>query len=164
MVNFRIIERPPFEVVGKKTWIGGQDNELFGRFWQQCQVDGTLLIFDQLRAGQPGAHTNGLTLGISRVEQDPARREFFYLIAIEKPEDCPDVMLYGMETYRVPDAQWAVFECKGKVPEAIVQAEMFAFMEWLPGSGYEHALAPEMEVYLNQGDESNEFWLPIRLR
>jgi AraC family transcriptional regulator len=32
-------------------------------------------------------------------------------------------------------------------------------MEWLPTSGYEHALAPEMEVYLS-GDAC-EFWLPI---
>lgn len=67
-----------------------------------------------------------------------------------------------METYRVPASQWAVFECKGKVPESIVRAEMFAFMEWLPNSVYEHAPAPEMEVYLDQGDETNEFWLPIQ--
>jgi hypothetical protein len=38
MVNFRLIERPAFEVIGRKTWIGGQDNELFGRFWQECLV------------------------------------------------------------------------------------------------------------------------------
>jgi AraC family transcriptional regulator len=35
-------------------------------------------------------------------------------------------------------------------------------MEWLPNSGYEHALAPEMEVYPSQGEEYCEFWLPIR--
>jgi AraC family transcriptional regulator len=164
MVNFRILSRPTFEVIGKKTWIGGQDNELFGRFWQECQANGLLAVFGQMGANRPGPQTNGLTLGISRVEQDPAKREFFYMIAIEKPVSCLPELMKGMETYLVPAVQWAVFECKGKVPEAIVQAEMFAFMEWLPNSGYEHALAPEMEVYLNQGDETNEFWLPIQRR
>jgi AraC family transcriptional regulator len=162
MVNYRILERPAFEVIGKKTWINGQDNQLFGRFWQECQANGLLAAFWQLRANRPGFQTKGLTLGISRLEQDSAKREFFYMIAIEKPASCPLDLLEGMETYRVPVTQWAVFECKGKVPESIVQAEMFAFMEWLPNSGYEHALAPEMEVYLDQGDETNEFWLPIQ--
>jgi len=162
MVNFRIIERPAFEVVGKKIWIGGQDNELFGRFWQECQSNGLLAALGELRAGRSGPQTGSLTLGISRVEQDPAKREFFYMIAIEKPVSCPPDLLEGMETYQVPATQWAVFECRGKVPQSIVQAEMFAFMEWLPYSGYEHALAPEMEVYPNQGEDYCEFWLPIQ--
>jgi len=162
MVNFRLIERPAFGVIGKKTWIGGQDNELFGRFWQECQSNGLLAALAQLRSGQSGPQTGGLTLGISRVEQDPAKREFFYMIAIEKPASGLPGLLEGMETYLVPATNWAVFECRGKVPESIVQAEMFAFMDWLPNSGYEHALAPEMEVYPNQGDEYCEFWLPIR--
>jgi AraC family transcriptional regulator len=162
MVNYSIVERLSFEVVGKKTWIGGQDNELFGRFWQECQSNGLLNTFGRLRGEGRGPQTGGLTLGISRVEENPAKREFYYMIAIEKPGSCPSGLLEGMETYRVPATQWAVFECRGHVPESIVQAEMFAFMEWLPNSGYEHALAPEMEVYPNQGDEYCEFWLPIQ--
>jgi AraC family transcriptional regulator len=162
MAKSRLIERPAFEVIGKKTWIGGQDNDLFGRFWQESQSNGLLAALGRLRAGGSGPQTGGLTLGISRVEQDPAKREFYYMIAIEKPASCPSDLLEGMETFSVPATQWAAFECHGKVPESIVQAEMFAFMEWLPNSDYEHALAPEMEVYPNQGDEYFEFWLPIQ--
>ncbi len=162
MVNFHFLERPAFEVIGIKTWIGSQDNDLFGRFWQECQSNGVLSTLEKLRAGRAGAQTGSLTLGISRVEQDPAKREFYYMIAIEKPGDIQADGLAGLETYQVPAAQWAVFECRGKVPASIVQAEMFAFMEWLPGSGFEHALAPEMEVYPGQSDEYCEFWLPIR--
>ncbi|MFZ6030240.1 MAG: GyrI-like domain-containing protein [Chloroflexota bacterium] len=164
MVKFRLLERPGFEVVGKKAWIGGQDNELFGRFWRECQANGLLATFWQLRGDRPGPQTGALTLGISRVEQDPNKREFFYMLAVEKQADYPASLLEGMETYTVPATRWAVFECRGKVPESIVKAEMFAFMEWLPTSGYEHALAPEMEVYPNLGDRYCEFWLPIRAR
>ena len=162
MANFRMLSRPAFEVVGKKTWIAGQDNALFGRFWQECQASGLLDTFGKLRAGRPGAQTDGLTLGISRVEQDPARREFYYMIAIEKPASCLSGLLEGLETYRVPAIQWAAFECRGQVPESIVEAEMFAFMQWLPNSGYEHALAPEMEVYPDRGEAYCEFWLPVK--
>jgi AraC family transcriptional regulator len=162
MINFRIIERPTFDVIGQKTYISGPDNEQFGRFWQESQRNGLMGNFWQLRAGQVGAQTGGLTLGISCVEKDPSKREFFYMIAVEKPANCPPGLVEGMETYTVPATRWAVFECRGKVPESIVKAEMFAFMEWLPKSGYEHALAPEMEVYPNLGDEYCEFWLPIQ--
>ena len=59
----------------------------------------------------------------------------------------------GLERYEVPAARWAVFECRGKVPDSIVASEMYAFMDWLPDSGYRHALAPEMEVYPASDDE-----------
>ena len=166
MTTYRIVERPSFEVIGRKVWIAGiNDNAAFGRFWDQCRADGSLAGFEHLKGFQPGLQTNGVTLGISRVEQDPTRREFFYMIAIEKPEGCPP--FDDMETYRVPATQWAVFECHGKVPEGIVKAEMFAFMEWLPASDYVHANAPEMEVYppeSNRQSDDNycEFWLPIK--
>jgi AraC family transcriptional regulator len=116
----------------------------------------------QISEWQPGAQTGGVTLGISRVERNPANRAFDYMIAVEVPEGTPSVA--GLETYNVPAARWAVFECRGAVPDAIVAAEMYAFMEWLPSSGYAHAAAPEMEVYY-PGDPGPdyycEFWLPI---
>lgn len=159
MVNYRLVERPAFQVVGKKVWISGQDTSLFGRFWDQCRADGSLARLEQFHGAQPGPHTNGVTLGISCVEKDPANRAFYYMIAVETPE-APD----DLETYQVPAAQWAVFECRGAIPDALVEAEIYAFTQWLPGSGYVHAPAPEMEVYpptASQDSPCCEFWLPI---
>jgi AraC family transcriptional regulator len=157
----QIVERPTFQVVGKKTWISGQDNALFGRFWDQCRTEGLFEVFKEISGFRPGPQTGGVTLGISCVEQDPAKREFYYMIAIEDADPVAD-----LETYSVPASQWAVFECHGPVPGSIVQAEMHAFMEWLPNSEYVHANAPEMEVYPPGSDGSSEdsyceFWLPI---
>jgi AraC family transcriptional regulator len=160
----RIIERPAFQVVGKKVWISGQDNALFGRFWEQCRADGLFARFEHINALQPGPQTGGITLGISCVEEDPAIRAFYYIIAIENPQNCA---IPELENYTVPASQWAVFECRGKVPEAIVTAEMYAFLEWLPNSEFFHANVPEMEVYPPGSDVSSEdniceFWLPIK--
>ena len=141
MVKYRLTERPAFDVIGRKGWIAQQDD--FGRFWEQCQAEGLMEVFDRISGFRPGEQTRGATLGISRVEQDPSKRDFHYMIAIEKPADCPPT---DLESYQVPASQWAVFECHGKVPESIVEAEMFAFMGWLPNSEFVHAHAPEMEV------------------
>jgi AraC family transcriptional regulator len=163
MITYRIVDCPAFEVVGWKTWISGQDNELFGRFWEKCRAEGLFDRFAEINGLNPGRQTKGMPLGISCVDQDPAKREFFYMIAVEKPEGESPA---GLETYPVPAVKWVIFECRGKIPEAIVQSEIFAFMEWLPSSGYVHAHAPEMEVYFpeNDGQSDNsycEFWLPI---
>ena len=163
-IQYRLVERPAFDVLGRKTWIAGQDNSLFGRFWQRCAQDGLFDRFAQLRGQQPGMQTNGLTLGISRVEQDPTRREFDYMIAIEAPSE--GIVAPDLELYHVPATLWAVFECRGKVPDSIVTSEIYAFTQWLPASGYAHAHAPEMEVYppssAENGDETYcEFWLPV---
>lgn len=162
MTKPKIIEKPAFNVIGKKTWISGQDNQLFGQFWIQCQKDQLFERLEQLRGDQPNPQTKSSLLGISCVEKDPTNRAFYYMIAIEQPEK----RSLDLETYHVPASQWAVFECIGKVPEAIVKSEIFAFTEWLPSSEYEHAKAPEMEVYFPGNDGASEdsyceFWLPI---
>ena len=126
MTRHRIVQRPAFQVVGKKTWISGPDNGLFGQFWERCTAEGLLEVFKQINGLQPGQQTRGVTLGVSCVEQDPAKRDFYYLIGIETPQDCTAL---GLESYQVPASRWAIFECHGKVPDAIVQAEMYAFME-----------------------------------
>ena len=86
------------------------------------------------------------------------------MIAIEAAEQALELAnSAGLTCYEAPAGTWAVFECHGQPPMSIVQAEMFAFMEWLPNSGYEHALAPEMEVYPADGEETyQEFWLPVK--
>ena len=162
MINYRIIKRPAFSVLGRKTWISGQDNDLFGRFWEKCRQDDLFASFEQITHLQPGQQTGGTTLGISRVENDPALRTFDYMIAIETSEENS---ADDLEAYLVPASLWAVFECRGKVPDSIVASEIYAFSQWLPASGYRHANAPEMEVYLpgESGDDYLcEFWLPMR--
>ncbi|HHX63817.1 MAG TPA: GyrI-like domain-containing protein [Chloroflexi bacterium] len=166
MTNYRIIERPAFDIIGRKTWISGPDNAQFGRFWERCREEGLFGLFESMGATEPGAQTGGVTLGVSRVEADPANRSFHYMIAVERPEGATGTLPEGLEVYRVPACRWAAFECRGSVPDAIVAAEIYAFTEWLPASGYGHAAAPEMEVYFPGIDGGSpdcycEFWLPL---
>lgn len=160
MTKYRILDRPAFHVAGRKTWISGPDNTQFGRFWQACKDDGLFERFQELTGFAAGPQTGASTLGLSRVEADPAKREFYFMVAVEVLEDADTG---DLERYTVPASRWAVFECLGPIPEALVESEMYAFTEWLPASGYLHALAPEMEVYppTAEGESYCEFWLPI---
>ncbi len=162
MATNRIVNRPAFRIAGLQAYISGPDTTQFGRFWQTCHGEGLFTRFEALTQMQPGVQTGGVVLGVSRVEADPARRDFYYLIGVELPDalasDAP--ALAGLEIATAPAGTWAIFDAQGPVPDAIVAAEMFAFGQWLPTSGYRHALAPEMEVYL-PGENRCEFWLPV---
>jgi AraC family transcriptional regulator len=106
--------------------------------------------------------TGAILLGVSCVDKDPSVRAFNYLIGIEAP---PGERPPELEAYAVPPGTWAVFACRGPVPDALVASEMYAFREWLPASGCIHAPAAEMEVYFlddrRGGEPYCEFWLPV---
>lgn len=136
--------------VRQKTWISGQDNSLFGRFWDACHADGTV---ENLKESAAPCVTKAPIIGVSCVEKDPSNRAFDFLIAAEGAQ------AEHLESYRVPACTWAIFRNRGTLPMALVDAEMYAFTQWLPKSGYVHAFAPELEVYPEDG--SVEFWLPV---
>ena len=154
----RLESKPAFTVWGKRTWISGQDNEQFGRFWDEAKRNGLLELLTSTRGQRPGPVTNSCTLGVSCVEQDPDNRAFDFFIAAEI-QDLPSVPENDLERHEVPACQWAIFEGQGELPMSLVNAEMDCFLRWLPNSGYHHAAAPELEIYPT--DDTVEFWLPV---
>jgi AraC family transcriptional regulator len=161
----RIIHRPAFLIAGLKTMITGPDNSQFARFWDRCRSEGLLDRLQALTGSAPGPQTGGITLGVSRVEKDPARRDFEYMIAVEVPPAAPTG---NLELYWVPANKWAVSSCWGQIPDSLVEAEIYAFSQWLPSSDYQHGFAPEMEVYPpapegSMGERYCEFWLPLEV-
>lgn len=155
MVQVHIVKSPAFLVMGKKTWIQVVDD--FHTFWSRCHEDGT--INRLTAAGGVGPVTKGLAFGISCVEKDPSIRTFDFYIAVEVPG--AGMVPAEFTSFTIPAATWAVFECRGEMLEALYEAEMYAFTQWLPASDYEHALAPELEVYPAKSNKCVQFWLPI---
>lgn len=163
MVEVRIEKKPSFKIVGRKIWISGTDNELFGQFWENSEKNGLIENLKSLSKNKLDPILESNVFGVSCVEKDPNNRSFYFFIATES-DICPEGM--GLEEYEVLACEWAVFRNRGDIPGALVEAEMYAFMKWLPNSKYEHANAPEMELYPPYNDSENgiltEFWLPIR--
>jgi AraC family transcriptional regulator len=96
------------------------------------------------------------------VDFEPDKEQLSYMIAIEDKNNSKET---GFETRKVPAATWAVFTSVGPLPHAIQKVWQRIFQEWFPATGFEHAAAPELEVYL-PGDPSAqdykcEVWVPI---
>lgn len=102
--------------------------------------------------GTPGV------LGVSTCHHG---EETYYYIAVASAAPVPP----GMYEWTVPAAEWAIFSGQGRQPIAIQELQKRIVTEWLPGSGYEWAQAPDIEVYLSApGEEESRFqvWLPVQ--
>jgi len=157
MVKVRLEQKPAFKVTGVKTWISKVED--FHDFWAQCHHNGTVSKLKSL-SDFSGEITKSHIFGVSRVENDPDNRDFYFFIATES-SGCSEE---NFETFTIQESLWAIFESSGEVTEALFEAEMYAFKDWLPSSGYKHDFAPELEVYPENKGDCAEFWLPVMER
>jgi len=157
-MNYKIIDKESFEVVGKQTRITMVDGENFKqvpKFWDDCQKDGSRQWISS-KAGKLGV------LGVCK-DFGMYKDEFNYMIGVEKiNEPLPN----GYVSATIPAATWAVFESVGQLPEAIQDLTRRIFTEWIPSTGYQLDCAPELEVYpegdMYSEDYKCEIWIPIK--
>lgn len=141
-----------FRVVGISMAL---DREMENNFrqvpmmWEAATRDGTVAALAALMEGEP----KGL-LGISACAGGEAWR-YFIAVASRAPQG-------PFETYTVPAATWAVFSGEG-TGRSIQELEKRIVTEWLPGSGYEYADGPDVEVYLEPDPRHTryEVWVPV---
>ena len=131
MLDYKIVEKAPFTVVGIKRRFNTETNyKDVPEFWDEWMSD-----------------TKGLkgTFGIST---DMDGKNFYYWISdLYLPwEDIPS----GCETLQIPGGLWAVFKCKGPLPGSIQKVNTQIWSEWLPA----------LQGYTMAGNYSLEFYLP----
>ncbi|WP_440832750.1 AraC family transcriptional regulator [Paenibacillus sp. 22594] len=156
-MEYKIVEKAAFTVIGKSMEVTTRDGENFRRipeFWNECNADGTSDKLIQL-----GTDPNWLGICMS---MDMEKELLSYWIAVE---GTPETNTGGYETAVVPAASWAVFTSVGPMPHAIQQVWQRIYQEWFPGTGYEHTGGPEFELY-PPGDPSAEdyvceVWIPV---
>lgn len=156
-MDYRIIQKEAFKVIGKARKVStknGENLKQIPEFWCQCNSDGTSEKICSINNEQN-------ILGIC-MDFEYGKEEFSYMIAIE---DVNNVQDSGLEKREIPAATWAIFTSVGPIPQSIQKVWERIFQEWFPSTGFEHANAPELEVY-PQGDTSSqdykcEVWIPI---
>jgi len=156
-MDYRILEKKAFRVVGKSIRVSCRDGENFRRvpqFWRESEKDGT--------AGRIGALAGPMGMFGICMEFNQPQEEFTYMIGVEKPNGTVPA---GLVEKEIPAASWAVFDSVGPMPGAVQEVWKRVFSEWFPATGYEHADAPELEIYPagNTGDADYrcEVWIPI---
>jgi len=155
-MDYKIVEKGAFKVIGKGIRVTTRDGENLKRipeFWGECCTNG---FYDKLCSISNGAEIYGICMN------DFSNEQFTYIIAAEKLEVSTPK---EMEEIEIPPATWAVFESVGAMPDAIQKVWERIFSEWFPATNFEHADAPELEVY-PQGDSNSddyrcEVWIPV---
>nr|WP_207751253.1 GyrI-like domain-containing protein [Anaeromonas frigoriresistens] len=155
-VNYRIEKKQAFRVVGVKEQfkISIEENfEVVPGFWKKTVESGMLTQICSLMCKDP--------FGVLGVSSCMSGKDFDYYIAVATDKETPD----GMYEYEVPECTWAIFESVGPLPEALQNLQRRIVTEWLPTSGYEYAKAPDIEVYSDGNQQSQDYrcevWLPI---
>ena len=131
MLEYQIVEKGPFTVVGiKKRFDAETSYGEVPKFWSEWMQD-----------------MKGLK-GMFGVCSDMDGKNFDYWIAdlylpwMDYPAEC--------STHQIPGGLWAVFPCRGALPESMQKVNTQIWSEWLPA----------LQGYALAGNYSLEFYLP----
>ena len=153
----KIISKKAFSVIGielKTTTREGKNFVEIPQFWQQ-------VIQKKQIKNIPNKKQPDRVLGICMDFR--ADGAFSYIIGSEvtHTDNVPDDMV----SREIPEANYAVFTARGKMPDSIQNTTKYIYREWLPKSKYQHAHSPEFELYDERsGDSENaevDIYIPI---
>ena len=147
MLDYRIVEKAPFTVVGvKRPFNSDTSYQEIPKFWDEWLAQGEK---------RPVMGTFGVCI-------DMKGKDFDYWIAdLYFPwEDVPD----GCETRVIPGGSWAQFPCTMKT---LQDTNTRIWSEWLPAlHGYSLAGEYNIEVYLPPEEGSDDMkvyiWVPLK--
>lgn len=156
IMEYRLTKKDNFTVVGvtKKFSYDGA-KEVIPKFWEEHYKKGN------------GKYVCGM-FGIN-IDESMGNSEFEYMIAdaYNPSMDVPE----GFITKTIPAFTWAIFPCRGAMPDSMKDVNKKIFSEWLPAlKEYEFAAGYCIEMYDNaekypkgMHDENyyTEIWIPV---
>ena len=152
-MEYKIEKKPAFKVIGVSKIIGYENSySTVPKFWDEVYAKP-----DNKIMGQYGVCDDTIP-----------GDEFLYMIA---DNYCEDLAKEGLEVKEIPAYTWAVFPCRGALPQALQSVNTKVFNEWLPSSNYEIAVGLNIEFYSDEtkyklGSKDPEYyseiWVPIK--
>jgi len=157
IMDYKIVKKEEFAVMGKtKTFSYEGAKDVIPKFWQEFYQDGN------------GKYVCGM-FGVN-IDEQMGQDTFEYMIAdMYNPlKEIPD----GFVVKTIPAFTWAVFPCKGAMPNALQDVNTKIFSEWLPAlRDYEFAAGYCIEMYDDASKYPNgtldenyycEIWIPVK--
>ena len=163
IMDYRIEKRDAFKVICKKKQVNKPQGDTaaadISAFWGVCSTDGTM---EKLCNYASFEHLNGI-LGIC-FSGDMADGGFPYGIGAEWNGN--PVTDDGFDIVEIPAHTFAVFPCRGKMPDAFKDTYLKICSEFFPQSStYEYGNGIELEVYpsadTQNPDYACEIWIAV---
>lgn len=154
MMDYRIVEKEQFTVVGASRRFNTETSyREIPVFWQEFYANG---------GGEKICGKFGICL--DPWDNSGSGMEFDYLIA--DPYDPGKDIPQGCVTRTIPAGTWAVFPCRGALPEALQSVNTRIWNEWLPNCrDYKLAGNYNIEMYTPPCEDPaktySEIWIPV---
>lgn len=156
-MNYRIMKKEEIRIIGFKKWFSTEnDSQLteIPKMWDS--------VSEELKSRIVELSSNDGVIGLCG---DMYNGGFEYWIGCMSDRECPQ----DLEEMTIPASSWAVFEVIGsmsQLPNPMQEIWKRIYSEWLPNSGCEHAMLPEIEYY-PEGDMMDEhyrseIWIPLK--
>lgn len=156
-MNYRILKKDEMHIIGIKRWFSTENDSQLAeipKMWDS--------VTDELREQITSLSNNNGVVGLCADMYDGG---FDYWIGCMSDKECPE----NLEEITIPESSWAVFEVIGSMrplPNAMQDIWKRIYSEWLPNSGYKHAMLPEIEYYsagdMMAEDYRSEIWIPVK--
>ncbi|MCB7321245.1 AraC family transcriptional regulator [Lacrimispora sp. 210928-DFI.3.58] len=157
LMDYRMEKKEAFTVIANaKVFAYEGAKNTVPQFWQEHFKEGK------------GKNVMGV-YGIN-IDEKMKQNSFEYLIA--DPYDPAGEVPEGFVVKTIPSFTWAVFPCRGAMPEALQDVNTKIFSEWLPAlKEYEFAAGYCVEYYDNAAkyakgimdeDYYCEIWIPVK--
>ncbi|MEA4814266.1 MAG: AraC family transcriptional regulator [Oscillospiraceae bacterium] len=162
-MDYRIEKKDAFKIICKKKQVtkpqGDTATADISAFWNKCSADGTMEKickygkFDNLHG----------VLGVC-FSDELADSGFPYGIGAEWGGE--PLNGEGLDIVEIPAYTYAVFQCRGKMPDAFKNTYKQICTEFFPQSNYEYGQGAELEVYpsadTQNPDYTCEIWIAVK--
>lgn len=162
-MDYRIEKKDAFKVICKKKQVNKPQGDTatadISAFWGKCSSDGTMQALCKYSSFD---NFNGI-LGIC-FSGDMADSGFPYGIGAQY--NGAPVTDSGFDIVEIPAHTFAVFQCRGKMPDAFKDTYSKICTEFFPqNAAYEYGNGIELEVYPSDDtqnpDYSCEIWIAV---
>lgn len=159
-MNYKIIEKQAFDIIERVETHSVKDSansKSIPEFWTRAHHNGTVKTL--LEATTDKTFIFGVCYG--NLTENAKTFDYSIAATYEKDSDAPD----GFRRNTIPARTWAVFECKGAMPNATQDLWHKIVSEFFPTSSYKPTYEMDIEAYSegNMDDPNyySEIWIPV---
>ena len=160
VMNYKIIEKEAFDII-EKVESHSIENEANAKsipdFWTRSHKDGTVKTLLNVTTDKT------FIFGVCYGNLTENAKTFNYSIAAAYSKDA--AVPKGFRRNTIPARTWAVFECRGAMPDAIQKLWHKIVSEFFPTSSYQPTYEMDIEAYsdgdMSDQDYRSEIWIPV---